>query len=108
MGQLPDMLPGYAPVTDANSRRKFAALWGATLPEKPGMDARGMLAAAAKGQLHALYAVGANPVKNFGVSAKERLGKLDLLIVQDRSSPRLQNSLTLSCQRPPRTRKTEP
>ena len=43
----------------------------------------GMLAAAAKGQLKALYVVGANPVKTFGISAKDRLGKLDLLIVQD-------------------------
>jgi predicted molibdopterin-dependent oxidoreductase YjgC len=70
-------------VTDADARRKFGALWGATLPEKPGMDARGMLAAATKGQLKALYVVGANPIKTFGISAKDRLGKLDLLIVQD-------------------------
>src|SRR6202166_1231048 len=83
MGQLPDLLPGYVSVTDANAREKFAALWGTKLPEKPGMNARGMLASAAKGQLHALYVVGANPVKTFGVSASGRLGKLDLLIVQD-------------------------
>src|ERR1700688_4447425 len=63
MGQLPDLLPGYVSVTDAKAREKFAALWGAQLPEKPGMDARGMLTAAAKGQLPALYVVGANPVK---------------------------------------------
>jgi NADH-quinone oxidoreductase subunit G len=42
-----------------------------------------MLAAAAEGQLRALYVVGANPVKTFGVTAKDRLGKLDLLVVQD-------------------------
>src|ERR1700688_3233498 len=83
MGQLPDLLPGYVSVTDAKAREKFAALWGAKLPEKPGMNARGMLASAAKGQLHALYVVGANPVKTFGVSATDRLGKLGLLIVQD-------------------------
>jgi NADH-quinone oxidoreductase subunit G len=83
MGQFPDMLPGYVSVTDSNARKKFAALWEAKLPEKPGMNARGMLAAAAKGQLHALYVVGANPVKTFGISATDRLGKLDLLIVQD-------------------------
>jgi NADH-quinone oxidoreductase subunit G len=83
MGQLPDMLPGYASITDANARKKFAALWEAKLPEKPGMNARGMLAAAAKGELHALYVVGANPVKTFAVSATGRLGKLDLLVVQD-------------------------
>jgi len=83
MGQLPDLLPGYVPVTDAQAREKFSALWGGKLSEKPGMDARGMLAAAAKGDLRALYVVGANPVKTFGVSATGRLGKLGLLIVQD-------------------------
>ena len=82
MGQFPDLLPGYTPIADAKAREKFGALWGAKLPEKRGMDARGMLAAAAKGQLHALYVVGANPVKTFGVSATG-LGKLDLLVVQD-------------------------
>jgi NADH-quinone oxidoreductase subunit G len=83
MGVLPDMLPGYVPVGDARTREKFGALWGAKLPEKPGLAARAMLAAAAKGDLHALYVVGANPVKTFGVSASGKLGKLDLLIVQD-------------------------
>jgi predicted molibdopterin-dependent oxidoreductase YjgC len=80
---LPDMLPGYLPIKDMQTRVKFSALWGAKLSEKPGMNARGMLAAAVKGQLHALYVVGANPVKTFGISATERLGKLDLLVVQD-------------------------
>ncbi len=42
-----------------------------------------MLAAAAKGKLRALYVVGANPVKTFAIDAKDRLGKLDLLVVQD-------------------------
>jgi NADH-quinone oxidoreductase subunit G len=83
MGLLPDMLPGYVPLADARAREKFSALWGAKLPEKPGLDARRMLSAAAKGDLHALYVVGANPVKTFGVSASGKLGKLDLLIVQD-------------------------
>jgi NADH-quinone oxidoreductase subunit G len=83
MGLLPDMLPGYVPVADAQARAKFGALWEAKLPEKPGMNARGMLAAAAKGELRALYVVGANPVKTFGISATGRLGKLDLLVVQD-------------------------
>jgi NADH-quinone oxidoreductase subunit G len=42
-----------------------------------------MLAAAVKGKLRALYVVGANPVKTFALDVKDRLGKLDLLIVQD-------------------------
>ena len=83
MGLLPSMLPGYAGVGDAGAREKFGKLWGAKLPDKAGLDARGMLAAAANGKLKALCVVGANPVKTFGVSAKDRLGKLDLLIVQD-------------------------
>jgi len=84
MGQLPAMLPGYLPVSDAGAREKFGALWGAQLPEKPGLDARGMLAAAVKGDLKALYVVGANPVKTFGgVPPGGRLGKLDFLVVQD-------------------------
>ena len=84
MGQLPDMLPGYVPVADAKAREKFGALWGAKLPEKPGLDARGMLAAAAKGELHALYVVGANPVKTFGVSANRPPGQARLA---DRAGP---------------------
>jgi NADH-quinone oxidoreductase subunit G len=72
------MLPGYASVDGRQARDKFGKLWGAKLPEKPGLDARGMLAAAAKGKLRALYVVGANPVKTFGVAATDRSGKLDL------------------------------
>ena len=83
MGLLPHLLPGYAPLADAKSREKFGKLWGAKLTDKPGLNARGMLAAATSGKLRALYVVGANPVKTFGVNANERLGELDLLIVQD-------------------------
>ena len=83
MGLLPHLLPGYASVGDAEARKQFGALWRTALPEKPGLDARGMLSAASSGQLRALYVVGANPVKTFGLAAKERLGKLDLLVVQD-------------------------
>src|SRR3984957_17568108 len=84
MGQLPDMLPGYVPVTDASARQKLSTQWGGQITDKPGMDARAMMAAAAKGQLKALYVVGANPVKTFGASgAAGKLGKLDFLVVQD-------------------------
>jgi NADH-quinone oxidoreductase subunit G len=83
MGLQPNLLPGYVPVSDAKAREKFGKLWGTKLSDKPGLDARGMLAAAASGKLHALYVVGANPVNTFAVDAKDKLGKLDLLIVQD-------------------------
>jgi predicted molibdopterin-dependent oxidoreductase YjgC len=83
MGLLPGLLPGYASIEDSQARERFGKLWGAKLPTQPGMNARGMLAAAASGKLRALYVVGANPVKTFGVNATDRLGKLSLLVVQD-------------------------
>ena len=83
MGLMPQLLPGYVPSSDAKGREKLGKLWGTKLPDKPGLDARGMLAAAAKGKLRALYVVGANPVKTFSITATDRLGKLDLLVVQD-------------------------
>ena len=83
MGLLPDWLPGYAPVRDVAARESFGKLWGAPLPERPGLDARQMLAGALEGRLKALYVVGANPVKTFGVAAPDRLGGLELLVVQE-------------------------
>jgi NADH-quinone oxidoreductase subunit G len=51
--------------------------------EKPGLDSRAMLDAAASGQLKALYVVGANPAKKTNFVGSKRMGKLDLLVVQD-------------------------
>ena len=86
MGLLPDRLPGYAPVSDASARDAFAKLWDSKLPDKRGMNAREMLAAAQSGSLKALYVVGANPVKTFGVQSQvknDRFGKLEFLIVHE-------------------------
>jgi len=83
MGLLPDCLPGYLPVANAAARDIFAKLWGAPLPEKKGLDSRGMFDAAIAGKLKALYVVGANPAKKTNLVGSERFGKLDLLIVQD-------------------------
>src|SRR5258706_8489713 len=83
MGLLPHLLPGYVPVSDGRTRDKFGKLWGGKIRDKPGLDARGMLTAAAQGKLRALYVVGANPVRTFAIDAKERLAKLELLVVQD-------------------------
>ncbi|MBI3668588.1 MAG: NADH-quinone oxidoreductase subunit NuoG [Acidobacteria bacterium] len=83
MGLLPDRLPGYAPVKDPQPREAFGKLWGASLPEKPGLHARQMLDAAVAGKLKALYVVGANPVKTFSLVAADRLGGLELLVVHE-------------------------
>ena len=83
MGVLPDLLPGYAPLANPAARRFFEDLWGAPLPEKPGLNSRAMLDAAASGRLKALYVVGANPAKKTDFVGSKRMGKLDLLVVQD-------------------------
>jgi NADH-quinone oxidoreductase subunit G len=83
MGLLPHLLPGYLPVADGKARDKFGSVWGAKLPDKPGLRARAMLEAASGGKLRALYVVGANPVKTFGLSSGDRLGKLELLVAHD-------------------------
>jgi NADH-quinone oxidoreductase subunit G len=83
MGLLPDFLPGYALVANAAARQFFGELWSTKLPEKPGLDSRAMLDAAAAGSLKALYVVGANPVKKTNFIGSKRMGKLDLLVVQD-------------------------
>ncbi|MGH9682930.1 MAG: NADH-quinone oxidoreductase subunit NuoG [Candidatus Acidiferrales bacterium] len=83
MGVLPDRLPGYTPLSDAAERSRFGKLWGGEISSKPGMTARAMMDAAAAGKLKALYVVGANPVKTFGVAQPDRLSGLELLVVQD-------------------------
>jgi len=83
MGVFPDRLPGYAPLSDANERGRWSKLWGRDIPAKPGMNARQMMQAALDGKLTALYVVGANPLKTFGVKAPDKIAGLDLLVVQD-------------------------
>ncbi|HEV3150806.1 MAG TPA: NADH-quinone oxidoreductase subunit NuoG, partial [Acidobacteriaceae bacterium] len=63
MGLLPDMLPGYRPVTEPGP---FAEEYP-HLPQKPGKDLIEMFDAAERGELGALYVVGANPVARYSV-----------------------------------------
>ena len=59
MGLLPDLLPGYVPVS---SSAHFAEEYGGALPTAPGLDLVEMFDAAGCGDLSALYVVGSNPV----------------------------------------------
>src|ERR1700743_2594331 len=66
MGVLPDRLPGYAYVDNAQAREAFEKLWGGVIPSKPGMTTPQMVEAAQSGKLKALYVMGANPLAHFG------------------------------------------
>src|SRR6202034_1803877 len=63
MGLLPGLLPGYVPVEHGGP---FAEEYGDTLPKTPGMDLVEMFDAAERGELGALYVVGANPIARYG------------------------------------------
>jgi NADH-quinone oxidoreductase subunit G len=82
MGMLPDRLPGYAYVDNADAREALEKLWGGVISSKPGQTAPQMIDAAQAGKLKALYVVGANPFKHFGTPGLGR-GKLELLIVHE-------------------------
>jgi NADH-quinone oxidoreductase subunit G len=60
MGLLPDLLPGYTPLTSAAFNE-----YGA--PTEPGLDMLEMFEAAGRGELSALYVVGSNPVSRYSV-----------------------------------------
>ncbi len=81
MGLLPDWLPGYARIEDAAERKRYSELWGGSVPERAGLTAKEMLDAGGRGKLKALYVVGANPFRTFGVTA--RPAGLELLIVHE-------------------------
>jgi NADH-quinone oxidoreductase subunit G len=83
MGILPDRLPGYIPLSDALERARLGKVWGAEIPSAPGLSARAMVDAAIAGKLKALYVVGANPLKTFGVTQPDRLAGLELLVVHE-------------------------
>jgi NADH-quinone oxidoreductase subunit G len=76
MGLLPDLLPGYVPVTAPGAFQEYPGL-----PATPGKTLPEMFEAAGKGELGALLVVGANPVASLGVDPAAL--KNTFVIVQD-------------------------
>jgi NADH-quinone oxidoreductase subunit G len=78
MGLLPGFLPGYVPVAQGGA---FAEEYGDALPATPGLDLVEMFDAAERGDLAALYVVGANPIARYGIDPAAL--KSTFLVVQD-------------------------
>jgi NADH-quinone oxidoreductase subunit G len=76
MGLLPDLLPGYVPVTAPGAFAEYPGL-----PEAPGKTLPKIFEAASKGELGALLVVGANPVASLGVEPAAL--KNTFVVVQD-------------------------
>ena len=82
MGLLPGALPGYQPVTSAEARGRYQAIWGGALPSEPGRNLREVIAGLETGAIHALLVFGSNPVKTFRLSS-DLLARLGLLMVAE-------------------------
>ena len=106
MGALPNVFPGYQPVTDAKVRQKFAEAWGLTkdeggrpcgdesfiphpssfiLSDKVGMTVTEMMPGILDGKIKALYILGEDPVMSDPHSAhiRECLEACDFLVLQE-------------------------
>ncbi|HTV07514.1 MAG TPA: molybdopterin-dependent oxidoreductase [Candidatus Aquilonibacter sp.] len=75
MGLLPDLLPGYQPLSGSALSSEY------NVPAATGLDMLAMFDAANAGELAALYVVGSNPVSRYGVTPEAL--ENTFLIVQD-------------------------
>jgi formate dehydrogenase major subunit len=85
-GALPNVFPGYQPVTDANVRAKFEKAWGvAQLPSRAGYMLTEVPHLTKEGKLKAYYIFGEDIVQSDPDSAgvREALNNLEFVIVQD-------------------------
>jgi predicted molibdopterin-dependent oxidoreductase YjgC len=85
MGALPNRLPGFALLEDAEARGPFEAEWGVEVPPRNGWHLTEMFEAMERGDLRALYVIGENPAQSEAdaTRANHLLEGLDHLVVQD-------------------------
>ncbi|MEV6233241.1 formate dehydrogenase subunit alpha [Saccharopolyspora shandongensis] len=85
MGALPDVLPGYQPISDAGIRDRFAAAWGHPVPGRPGLRIPQMFDAAIAGDVRALYVIGEDIAQSDPTSGhvRDALRACDLVVCHD-------------------------
>ncbi len=85
MGALPNVYPGYQPVTSDEAQKKFEAAWGVPLSNKVGMTVTEMIPGILEGKTHALYILGEDPVMSDPHSAhiRECLAACDFIALQE-------------------------
>ncbi|MCY0869338.1 MAG: formate dehydrogenase subunit alpha [Firmicutes bacterium] len=85
MGTMPNILPGYQPVSDAVVRQRFGRAYGVPIPERPGLDNVEMLQAIDAGRLRAMFIAGEDMalVDANAAHTQAMLTKVELLVVQE-------------------------
>ncbi|MDH3716745.1 MAG: formate dehydrogenase subunit alpha [Planctomycetota bacterium] len=98
MGALPNVFPGYQPVTDGDVLTKFQQAWALEpaadggnqnsplgLLSRPGLTVTEMVDAAGSGDMRALYILGEDPVMTEPDSnaVRQRLANAELVVLQE-------------------------
>jgi predicted molibdopterin-dependent oxidoreductase YjgC len=85
MGAIPDRLPGFQNVENAELRAKFERAYGAKLDPERGLHLSGMFEAMERGELTTLYVLGENPIDSEADRhrAVKLMSGLEFLVVQD-------------------------
>ncbi|MBI3986034.1 MAG: molybdopterin-dependent oxidoreductase, partial [Lentisphaerae bacterium] len=89
MGALPNLYPGYQPVTDPQIAARFAQAWALSspleLPAHPGLTATEMVDAFGTGAIRALYILGEDPALTDPElnHTRHSLARGELLILQE-------------------------
>jgi predicted molibdopterin-dependent oxidoreductase YjgC len=85
MGTVPDALPGRQALYDESARKRFEQAWQTELSPDQGLDVVGMIEAAEKGELKALYILGENPLRGLPQTdrVEKALAKVEYIVVQD-------------------------
>ncbi len=85
MGALPNVYPGYQPVTDLHVQKKFQDAWGVELSPRLGKTIPEMMDGLIEGSMKGLYIFGENSVEgdpNTG-HVRHALESAEFLVVQD-------------------------
>ncbi len=85
MGLSPELLPGRVSVDDPENRGQLAKVWTGKVPTVPGRDTRGILEAAARGDIDVLFLVGSDPIADFPDPdlARAAFEKCDFVVALD-------------------------
>lgn len=85
MGTMPNIFPGYQPVSDDQIHAKFEKAYGVDLPATPGLDNIQMLESIDKGEMKAMFIAGEDMawVDADSNHTQAMLAKLDFLVVQE-------------------------
>lgn len=85
LAAIPNVYPGYQPVTDDTVRQKFEKAWGVPLSPTPGLTLVEMINAVEEGKLKGLYIMAENPVLSDPDTShvEKALDNIEFLVVQD-------------------------